>query len=210
MLGKPLLPGAKAITRESNVKNSAVQVFFGFIFCLLCLPAFAGDDEIQDMLPQYRVQPGDQLGVTVWREDDLSSGAVVLPDGTASFALVGQMYVAGKTVDQIKEEYVQRLSTFIPDPVVTIRLGELGGNQIYIIGKVGRPGVFQVSRYVDVMQALSMAGGMTPFASVNKINILRRVNGTEQVISFRYGDVEKGKNLEQNIILQSGDVIVVP
>jgi len=79
-----------------------------------------------------------------------------------------------------------------------------------VIGKVARPGEFLTNRYMDIVQALSMAGGMTPYASDNKIMVLRRENGTQRSIPFRYGDIEKGENLKQNIILQSGDVVVVP
>ena len=84
------------------------------------------------------------------------------------------------------------------------------GNKIYVIGKVANPGEFVANRYMDIVQALSVAGGMTPYASANKIKILRRENGKMRAIPFRYGDIEKGENLEQNIILQSGDVVLVP
>jgi polysaccharide export outer membrane protein len=84
------------------------------------------------------------------------------------------------------------------------------GNKIYVIGQVARSGVFTVNPQVDVIQALSMAGGPTPFASLNDIKILRRTGNQQLAISFRYDDVIKGRNLEQNIILQSGDVVVVP
>ena len=81
---------------------------------------------------------------------------------------------------------------------------------MYVIGQVNRPGEFIVNPRIDVMQALSMAGGTTPFAVLNDVNILRR-NGKEQIaISFRYDEVAKGRNLSQNIILQNGNIVVVP
>ncbi len=79
-----------------------------------------------------------------------------------------------------------------------------------MIGKVARPGVFPLGGRIDVMQALSMAGGMTPYAAANKVRILRREGGKQTAIDFAYGDIEKGENLEQNIVLQAGDVVVVP
>ena len=104
------------------------------------------------------------------------------------------------------------MATYITDPVVTVSAKQLFGNKIHVIGKVNKPGEYVLNQYVDVMQALSMAGGMTPFSAVNDILILRRDNQgrQQQAIEFRYGDVEDGDDLHQNIMLQSGDVVVVP
>jgi len=158
----------------------------------------------------YKIQPGDVLEVSVWREESLLKQVLVRPDGGMSFPLVGDTQAAGKSVDELRSEISEHLSKYIPDPVVTVSVQQLNGNKVYVIGKVARPGEFVANRYVDVMQALSVAGGMTPYAAVNKIKILRRENGELTSIPFRYGDIEKGRNLEQNIILQSGDVVVVP
>ncbi len=98
----------------------------------------------------------------------------------------------------------------MPDPVVTVSLQQLSGNKVYVIGQVNRPGEFAANSYMDVVQALSVAGGMTPYAAANKIKILRRQNGNLTAISFKYGEIEKGDNLQQNIILESGDVVIVP
>ena len=93
---------------------------------------------------------------------------------------------------------------------MTVSAKQIQGNKIYVVGKVARPGEFTASRYVDVMQALSIAGGVTPFAAVNSIQILRRVNGVQTAIPFKYSKVASGRSLQYNIILQSGDVVVVP
>jgi polysaccharide export outer membrane protein len=82
--------------------------------------------------------------------------------------------------------------------------------KIYVIGRVNKPGEFLLGHYTDVLQALSLAGGLTPFASENDIRIMRRIRGEQLVFQFRYGDVRKGKELEQNIILERGDVVMVP
>jgi polysaccharide export outer membrane protein len=79
-----------------------------------------------------------------------------------------------------------------------------------VVGKVNRPGEFQFNRPLDVMQALSMAGGATPFASLSDIRILRRENGKQVAIKFDYTDIENGKKLDKNIVLNSGDTVVVP
>jgi polysaccharide export outer membrane protein len=158
----------------------------------------------------YRIQPGDVLDVSVWKEEDLVKQVLVRPDGGMSFPLAGDMQAAGKSVAELQKTITERLKKYIPDPVVTVATLKLDGNKVYVIGQVARPGEFPVTRYVDVVQALSMAGGMTPYASDNKITVLRRENGKQRSIPFRYGDIEKGEDLEQNIILQSGDVVVVP
>ncbi len=158
----------------------------------------------------YRVQPGDVLLISVWKEEDLEREVLVRPDGGLSFPLVGDLIAKGKSVDVLRAEIAKRISRYIPDPVVTVEARQILGNQVYVIGKVSQPGAFVMTRALDVMQALSMAGGATPFASPNDIKILRREKGQQTAIRFRYGDVERGRKLEQNIILRSGDIVVVP
>jgi polysaccharide biosynthesis/export protein len=167
-------------------------------------PAFADERT-------YTVSPGDVLSISVWKEPDLQGNAVLVrPDGTFSFPLVGQVDARGKGVVDLEKIVTEKLRKFISDPVVTVSLQEIKGNKVYVIGQVTRPGEFIVNPRVDVMQALSMAGGTTPFASLGNIIILRRASGNQQAIPFRYTDVIKGKELSQNIELQSGDVVVVP
>ena len=158
----------------------------------------------------YNIQPGDVLEVSVWKEDSLLRQVLVRPDGGMSFPLVGDVQAAGKTVEELRAVVTERLTKYIPDPVVTVSTQQLNGNKVYVIGKVAHPGEFVANRYIDVVQALSVAGGMTPYAAANKIKVLRREDGELTAIPFRYGDIEKGENLDQNIVLKSGDVVLVP
>lgn len=158
----------------------------------------------------YLVNPGDVLAIVVWKEEDLQRQVIVRPDGNFSFPLVGEIRAEGRSIEQIRVAIGQSLSRYIPDPVVTVSTEEILGNKVYVIGQVNRPGEFVVNPHVDVMQALSLAGGTTPFADLNSIRILRRSGGAQRAIRFNYGEVEKGKRLEQNIVLQPGDVLVVP
>ena len=158
----------------------------------------------------YLMQPGDVLEVSVWGEEYLERDVAIQPDGMISFPLVGVLPAAGGDVRQLQEKVAEKLSQYIPDPVVTVSIKDIRGNRIYVIGQVQRPGHFVMNPKIDVMQALALAGGTTPFAALNDIRILRRSGGKLTSIEFRYGDVEKGRNLQQNIILQSGDVIIVP
>lgn len=158
----------------------------------------------------YLLQPGDILEISVWKEPDLQREVLVRPDGGISFPLVGSMMVKDKSVQDVKKALTARLEKYIPDPVVTVNLKEMLGNRIYVVGKVLKPGEFVTNRSVDVMQALGMAGGLNPFADGDEIMILRRVNGVQKSIPFDYDRVVDGKDLTQNILLEPGDVIVVP
>jgi polysaccharide export outer membrane protein len=158
----------------------------------------------------YQVQPGDVLTVTVWKETDLTGDLLVRPDFGLSFPLVGELDARGKTVDQLRAEITERLKKYIPSPVVTVATKAVAGNHIYVVGKVQRPGEYPVVRNVDVMQALSLAGGATPFAAVNDIIVLRRESAGQIVLHFQYNDVARGRELGQNVVLQPGDTVVVP
>jgi polysaccharide biosynthesis/export protein len=170
----------------------------------------AGRDSGQSSGPGYEVQPGDLLQVSVWREEDLDRQVLVRPDGGFSFPLAGDVNAIGKTVEQLRGELTERLSRFIPDLFVTVAVLEINGNKVYVIGQVNQPGQFVVNPRVDVMQALSLAGGATAFASPNEIFVLRREGNAQRRLPFNFGDVVRGRNLEQNVILRSGDVVVVP
>ncbi|CAN5293985.1 hypothetical protein BH24PSE2_BH24PSE2_12740 [soil metagenome] len=160
----------------------------------------------------YKIQPGDVLEISVWNEPDLQREVLVRPDGAISFPLTdGDIQAAGRTVEQLRQELVDRLSKYIPDLVATVSVTQILGNKVYVIGQVNNPGVFVMNPRIDVMQALSMAGGGTAFASLNDIRILRRTgDGKQRAYRFEYGDVIRGNRLEQNIMLRSGDVVVVP
>ncbi len=159
----------------------------------------------------YRVSPGDVLQISVWKEEDLQRELLVNPDGHFAFPLAGDMLAEGKTVEEIRQELTEKLSRFIPEVVVTVAAVQLNGNKVYVIGQVNRPGEFVMNRATDVMQAISIAGGPTTFAGLDDIVILRRgEQGSQVAIPFRYGDVQKGQKLDQNIILRAGDTVVVP
>jgi len=158
----------------------------------------------------YLVQPGDTLQVTVWKEQELQGEVLVRPDGGLSFPLAGDLEAAGHTVDEIRKALQSRLVKYIPDPVVTVVVKKADGSRIFVVGKVNRPGDFQLYGPIDVMQALSLAGGTTPYADVNGIRVLRRVGGRQEVYRFHYDDVLRGRDLSQNILLRSGDTVIVP
>ena len=166
--------------------------------------------EMKAFMPDYQIGPEDVLEISVWKEEGLKKEVLVRPDGGISFPLAGDLQAAGRTARQLQQEITQRLEKFMSDPAVSVAILKVVGNKIYVVGRVNKPGEFIAGRYVDVLQGLSMAGGLTPFAAENDIKVLRREGGKDLVFPFRYSDVKKGENLEQNILLKGGDVLVVP
>ncbi|MDE2306041.1 MAG: polysaccharide biosynthesis/export family protein [Gammaproteobacteria bacterium] len=158
----------------------------------------------------YHLQPGDVLQIEVWQEKDLQRDVLIRPDGGISFPLAGELTAAGRTVAELDEMIEQRIRKYVPAAVVTVAVKSTAGNRIFVIGKVQRPGDFPLIGPTDVLQALALAGGGTPFANMNDIRILRRNGDRQTAKEFRYGDVERGRNLQQNILLHGGDTVVVP
>ena len=158
----------------------------------------------------YDISPGDVIEISVWKDPELSRNLVVPPDGIISFPLIGSINIKRLTVPELRKIVTQKLSEFIPDATVTIMLTEINSLKAYVIGKANNPGEFSINLESNVMQILSMAGGLNPFASKGNISILRQQDNRIIRIQFDYGQVEKGKNLEQNVLLKPGDVVVVP
>lgn len=158
----------------------------------------------------YRLGPEDLLEISVWREDALKREVLVRPDGGISYPLIGDVQAAGKTVDDLRQEITKRLEKFVPDAAVSVTVLKAGSQRIYVLGKVTKPGDFPVGRNIDVLQALSMAGGLTQFADQNGVRIMRRDGDRQVVLPFEYGRVVRGEKLEQNVLLRAGDVVVVP
>lgn len=177
---------------------------------MLALASLAVGGQAWTQEAAYTVKPGDQLAVSVWKEEALQGDVLVTPDGAFAFPLVGLVDARGKTVSDLQKILTERLVKYISDPVVTVALREIRGNKVYVIGQVNKPGEFIVNPRVDVMQALSMAAGTTPFANLGNIIILRRTGAKQESLRFDYTSVAKGRDLEQNIELRSGDIVVVP
>jgi polysaccharide export outer membrane protein len=160
----------------------------------------------------YRINPGDILLVFVWNEKDLTQEILVRPDGMISLPLAGQLMAGGLTPAEVEKNIADGLSKYLKDkPAVTVALKQTVGHKIYVLGKVNRPGEFPINRPTDIMQALALAGGLNAFAAENSITILRRdKEGKQTAIVFEYGEVKDGDDLETNILLESGDIVVVP
>lgn len=202
-------PNTHSITRAIGCLTLVFQIVVAAVGTgTLTAQAAAVDPDFA--IDSYLIQPEDVLEVFVWKEDDLQKRVTVRPDGGIALPLIGNLVVAGKTTAQIQADVTQALREYIPDAVVTVSIAELKGMRIYVSGKVQRPGEYEIGRYIDVLQALTLAGGPNVFADANNISIQRRVGDKVEVFHFNYGQVQKGKHLEQNILLKPNDVVMVP
>ena len=160
----------------------------------------------------YRVGPGDKLEIMVWKDDYHSRKVVVQPDGYITFPLAGDVLAMGRTIPQIRAEITDRIREYLPDTRIIVILEEANSYKIYVIGKVNNPGEFRSQSPVNVLQALAMAGGFDNLAISNpdNIKIIRNTPRGQEAIPFDYNHVKKGKDLQMNVVLNSGDVVIVP
>jgi polysaccharide export outer membrane protein len=169
------------------------------------LPAPAGAED-----PSYRIGPQDVLRVDVWREDQLTRTVPVRPDGKITLPLLNDVQAAGMTPMELAGAIREELKKFVTNPQVTVSVTEINSRRIYVNGEVNKSGAYQLLPHMTVLQALSGSGGFTAFARIKNIYVLRNESGKPVRIPFNYKEAIKGKNPEQNIELQPGDVVVVP
>jgi polysaccharide biosynthesis/export protein len=160
--------------------------------------------------PNYVIGAQDVLDIDVWKEGELTRSVPVRPDGKISLPLLNDVQAAGLTPTQLSESITTELKKFITDPQVTVIVTQINSQRVYILGEMTRPGAYPLLPGMTVLQALSSAGGFTPFASMKKIYVLRNEGGKQEKFPFNYKDVVKGKNASENIVLKAGDQIVVP
>jgi polysaccharide export outer membrane protein len=196
--------------------NARVRAWFGTVALALSLaPAAAVAQEQQKQPPvdksaEYRLHAGDSITISVWKELDLQRKVMIRPDGRFSFPLTGEVQAAGRTPDEVRIEIENSLKKFIPEAVVTVIVEEFNANRVYVIGQVTKPGMYVMNPSLNVLQALSLAGGSTPFAKLDSISVIRGSGPSQKTMPFRYSQVVEGKALQQNVTLESGDVVVVP
>lgn len=160
--------------------------------------------------PTYKIGAQDVIRVDVWREDQLTRTVPVRPDGKITLPLLNDVQAAGMTPMELAGVVREGLKKFITNPQVTVSVTEINSRRIYVNGEVNKSGAYQLLPHMTVLQALSGSGGFTAFARIKNIYVLRNENGKSTRIPFNYKEAIKGKNPEQNIELQPGDVVVVP
>jgi polysaccharide export outer membrane protein len=168
-------------------------------------PAKAATDD-----PNYSIAPEDVLTIDVWKEPEISRTVPVRRDGKISLPLLNDLQAAGLTPTQLGAEIVEKLRATIVHPQVTVIVAQMSGLRIYILGQVTRAGAYPLVPEMTVMQALSIAGGFTPYANLKKIYVMRSENGASKIFPMNYKEVVSGRKPQQNIPLKPGDTIVVP
>lgn len=202
-----------------RVTRHAMGVAFGAAALLLaaCGGGAAGRPTSGTVVPatstpreDYRLGPEDVLQITVWRNENLSRTVPVRPDGKISLPLVNDIQAAGLTALELRDEIARRLKEFVTAPDVTVTVTEINSLKVNVLGEVQKPGVLDLKRRVTVLEAIAMAGGLTPFAAANDIVVIRqRPDGRTMRIGVRYKDLVRGDD-RQNIGLQRGDTVMVP
>jgi polysaccharide biosynthesis/export protein len=191
-----------------------ILAFLCALFAVALVPQQASAQTVPG--PAYRINPGDDLEISVWGDDRLQRVVRVLPDGTFGFPLVGTVMAAGQLPSDIQRIITAGLRPQYKDvvPQVTVLIKSPGGYQFSVIGKVKGPGTFTPGRYVNVLEAIGLAGGPSEFAQTNKIRIIRKVGFGLQTIPLQLGAALKGDfdqlTAQQVPPIQSGDTVVVP
>jgi polysaccharide export outer membrane protein len=153
----------------------------------------------------------DVLRISVWKNDELSVPAIpVRPDGKISVPLLDDVQAAGLTPEELKELLTKSLAEFVTNPDVTVLVTQVNSKRIYVMGGIGRTGAQPLNRDMRVLDAISVAGGFTPFAKKGSVRILRRSGGGLVEYRFDYDEYLEGNDLESNMLLRPGDTIVVP
>lgn len=160
--------------------------------------------------PNYSIAPDDVLTVNVWKEPEISRTVPVRRDGKISLPLLNDVQAAGLTPTQLGSEIVEKLRATIVHPQVTVIVAQMSSLRIYILGQVTRAGAYPLAPGMTAVQALSIAGGFTPYANLKKIHIMRSENGVSKMLPMNYKEVISGRKTQQNIALKSGDTIIVP
>ena len=185
-----------------------------FTFARLLMTALlvsAGGAAFAQSASAYKLRHGDALMVSVWRDEALRMEVRVLPDGSITFPLAGRVEVVGLSTPEVEARVAEKLKKYIPVPVVTVAITATDGNQVYVLGKVVRPGaVILTSPKTTVLQMLSQVGGLDRFADGNSIRVLRSTSVSNQILPVRYDDLIKGNQLDTNVVLMPGDTILVP
>ena len=186
-----------------------------FLLCVVIGPKLQAQAPNAESSPSglpapYKIQPNDVLEIFVWKEPELTRKVLVRPDGRISFPLIQDMPAADTSPDELKQEIEKKLKEFIDAPNVTVIVEAIQSYKVFVTGKVQKAGALMIEKPVTVLQALALAGGFQEFANASEMTIITNNGGKNTLLKFNYAEVIKGKNADQNILLKSGDVVVVP
>lgn len=160
--------------------------------------------------PGYVIGPADVLSIVFWREKEMSADVTVRPDGKISLPLINEIYAAGFTPEQLRDQVTKAAERYIDGPNATVVVREINSRKVFITGSVEKPGTFPLAGPMTVLQLIATAGGLKEYADKSKIVILRNENGQSVGFRFNYKEVVGQKRMSQNIDLKPGDTVIVP
>lgn len=158
----------------------------------------------------YVIGPEDVLSIVVWREKDMSTDAVVRPDGRVTLPLLNDFQAAGLTPDQLRASIEKAASKFMKEPNATVIVKAINSRKVHILGNVTKAGTYPLTGDMTVLQLIALAGGLQEYADEKHITVMRKEDGKDQVFKFNYKEVVHQKNLQQNVLLKPGDTVIVP
>jgi polysaccharide biosynthesis/export protein len=196
-----ILLGAGPLSSSTSAQSAAVAA---------AAPAAGAVTAVRGTAPAgYVIGAQDVLTIVFWREQALSAEVVVRPDGKISLPLLDDIEAAGRTPEELSALIEKNADKFIKDPDATVIVKEIRSRRVFVIGEVGKQGPVTLTSEMNVLQLLAEAGGLLEHANRDDIVIVRQEANRELRLKFNYGDVLKGKNLAQNILLKPGDIVVV-
>jgi polysaccharide export outer membrane protein len=195
---------------DNAVLAVAAPVLFG-----ACGSATSNYDYAKEFDPrthEYVIGAADQLKINVWQNNDLSTEALVRPDGTITMPLIGDLTVSGKTPSQVKTEVSSKLAQYIKDSAtVTVAVTHVESYRFTVTGQVQTPGTFQSNYYVTIAEAIAKAGGPTRFAATGSVELIRVASdGKTRKIPINYDEIQDRKHPEENLTIVTGDTVYVP
>jgi len=230
-------PSGPFTSGREMMRKFQIAGLFVLVYCLLALPAavsaqqarpeadkaeekvLAPNAELQKKQEKaqvaadsgtYVIGPEDVLYIYIWKEENLSRQVPVRMDGMISIPLVDDIKAAGMTPLQLKELLLAKLREYVDTPDVTVIVTEANSYKVYVHGEVRNPGVIRLRTETSLVQLIVMAGGFTDWADKKKITIIRKEGGKESRIRVNYKKVIDGDEGARDIILKSGDIIIIP
>jgi polysaccharide export outer membrane protein len=167
------------------------------------------DPRVADMATAFQIGPEDLLDISVWKNVELSRMVPVRPDGMVSLPLVNDIKAAGLTPSELRDQITSKLAEYIPAPEVSVMVREVHSRKVTVTGAVKTPGRYELRSPMTVLEVIALGGGLTDFASRDKIVIIRYVNGQTTRIPFNYRKIADGAG-QDNFFLRPGDIVVVP
>ncbi len=199
------------------MKTRAMARFLGFVLILFLVSSCGAKNiggpppELKpDVANRYVIGPEDVLRIDVWRHPNNSVTVPVRSDGKISVPLVNDIQAAGLTPEELRNEIAKGLVKFIEDPTVSVIVEAINSLRITISGNVNAPGVFKVGGSLSLLEAMSLAGGLSEFGDGKRVRIVRREGAEEKMYQVNYNQAIGGEDMSQNIRILPGDSIIVP